>query len=127
MTRAVNRKRKNYLKQVDLVAWDLIKPDQYNDVNALKAKIKTLVNGMDSNDNDIRADSEEEFTNIARKIATPEYYEYLEGYLQAYEKTDLYKACIYANNSWDRYEWEQIIHGFERIVESALYKINELN
>ena len=125
MTRAANRKRKNYLKQVDLVASDILSP--YNDADKLKAKIKTLVNGMDSDNDNTRAESEEEFTNIARKIATPEYYEYLEGYLQAYEKTDLYKACIYANNSCDRYEWEQIIHGFERIVESALYKINELN
>ena len=123
MTCAVNRKKNNFLKQVDLVVSDILSP--YNDVNALKEKIKTLINGMDSNDDDIRADSEYQFHELIKEFANIEYYVHLKGYFEY--KNDLYKACIEADSLGDFDEWDRVIHGFEKIVESALYKINELN
>ena len=123
MTRAANRKRKNYLKQVDLVASDILSP--YNDANKLKAKIKKLIKGMDSDNDNTRAESEEEFDELIKDFANMEYYNYLNGDFEY--KTDLYKACIDADPLGDFDEWTRVVHGFERIVESALYKINELN
>ena len=131
MRHAHRKHYKNYMKQVEFVKQDLLTDDfDPERIERLKAETKEIVKGLDSDNDDIRAEHEEKFTDLINEIATPEYYDYLSRHYSIWKKDykdPLYKACIYANNTWDREEWDQVFHGFDRIVESALYRIAEMN
>ena len=131
MRHAHRKHYKNYMKQVEFVKQDLLTDDFDSErIERLKAETKEIVKGLDSDNDDIRAENEDKFTDLINEIATPEYYDYLSRHYSILEKdykNPLYRACIKADNAGVGEEWEQIFHGFNRIVESALYRIAEMN
>jgi len=122
-TKAWRRKYKNYLKQVELVANDLI---DCNGIDNIKAQVAPIINGVNSVDNDIRAENEDKLVDLVHEIADACYYDYLSRhYSIENHKNDFYKACMFADHANDNDEWTRIRLGFERVVEDALYKIAE--
>ena len=119
-TKAWRRKYKNYLKQVELVENDLI---ACNGIENIKAQVTPIINGVNSDNNDIRAENEDKFVDIIRELASMEYYHYLNSDFE--HKSALYKACIFADPVKDFQEDARLQYGLERIVEGALYKIAE--
>ena len=123
----MNKKQKNLDKQIEFVTRNLTDGPGGLDRDYIM-KLKDIIKGMDSENDDTRSENEERWVEEIQAIATQHYYDYLSRHYSVLNyKNEFYKACIYANDTMDFDEWEQARHGFERIVESALYKINELN
>ena len=131
MRHAHRKHFKNYMKQVEFVKRDLLTDDfDPERIERLKSETKEIVKGLDSDNDEVRAENEDRFTDLINEIATPEYYEYLSNQYSIWKKDykdPLYRACIKADNAGVGEEWERVFHGFDRIVESALYRIAEMN
>lgn len=119
----MNKNRKNLNKQIEFVARNLSEgPGRLERDYILK--LKDIINGMDSENDDTRAENEERWEEEIQAIATQHYYDYLSRHYSVLNyKNVFYKACIYASDTIDFDEWAQVRHGFERIIESALYRI----
>lgn len=118
-TKAWRRKYRNYLKQVELVATDLI---NCNGIENIKAQVTPIINGVNSDNNDIRAENEDKLFDLIRELASMEYYHYLNDDFE--HKSNLYKACIFADPVKDFQEDDRLQYGFERIIEDALHRIH---
>lgn len=130
----LTKSEKNYEKQVAFLINDYIL-SEYNDVKAIKEKIKVLLGGMDEayyekNDMDLYNEYCDEYDEFLDQFVNDYDYDFLSRHYTIFAedyKNEFYKACMFANSNsgspCDSYEWDRIMYGYRCLADEAIHRI----